>query len=62
MKKFDLLFRWLIIAGVGFTLGYVLAGVANASCTMTTVIDPVTNQIKMCTQCCEGGTCTVVCN
>lgn len=62
MKKFDLLFRWLVIAAIGFSLGFVLTNAANASCTMTTVIDPVTGQIKMCTQCCEGGTCTVVCN
>lgn len=36
---------------------------AYAACTMTTVIDPNTGQIKMCTQCCDAsGMCSVVCN
>lgn len=62
MKKFDLLFRWLVIAAIGFSLGFVLTNAANASCTMTTVIDPVNGTVKTCQLCCEGGLCTTVCN
>jgi len=40
-----------------------VATTAYAACTMTTVIDPNTGQIKMCTQCCDpSGMCSVVCN
>lgn len=39
------------------------AATAYAACTMTTVIDPNTGMIKLCTQCCDpSGMCTVVCN
>lgn len=42
--------------------GLLAASTAYAFCQMTTVIDPTTGMVKMCTQCCEAGTCTVVCN
>lgn len=43
-------------------MGLFVASTAYAFCTMTTVIDSNTGMVKMCTQCCEGGMCTVTCN
>lgn len=54
--------RLILLILVGVVMYGVLTFHANASCQMTTVIDPVTGVVKMCTQCCENGMCTVVCN
>lgn len=35
---------------------------AYAACTMTTVIDPNTGLVKVCSLCCEDGMCTTICN
>ncbi len=59
---FDNFFRWFLLACVGFLLLGAMSLHANASCQMTTVIDPNTGQVKLCTQCCENGMCSVVCN
>lgn len=58
---FNNFFRWLILVSLGVLLFGALAFNANATCTMTTVIDPVTGQYKFCQSCCEAGMCTVVC-
>lgn len=46
-----------------FVVGLLAGTYAYAACQMTTVIDPNTGQIKMCTQCCDpSGMCSIVCN
>lgn len=39
-----------------------VATTAYAACTMTTVIDPNTGLVKVCSLCCENGMCTTICN
>lgn len=60
--KYDLVARWSVLAVMAVLLFLVLSNSAHAFCQMTTVIDPGTGLVKLCTQCCEAGTCTVVCN
>lgn len=61
-QKADLIRRWVTLTIVGAVMYVVLTSFAHAMCTMTTVIDTNTGMVKMCTQCCEGGMCTVTCN
>lgn len=58
---YDLFLKWALIV-VTLVVLMAVFSLAHAECTMTTVIDPNTGAIKMCTQCCEAGMCTVVCN
>lgn len=62
MHRHDVFFRWLVIGSLIIMLFWVMSGAAHALCQMITVIDPVTGAVKLCSQCCEGGMCTVVCN
>jgi hypothetical protein len=62
MRNYDSVFRWLVIGSLVAMLFWVMTGTAHALCQMITVIDPVTGMVKTCTQCCEAGMCTVVCN
>ena len=63
MKLYQKAFSWFVLILVAVVMYGALSNMAYAMCQMTTVIDPNTGQIKMCTQCCDAsGMCSVVCN